>query len=182
MPVASILSDLPKAALAGLVVASVLQLIQVQPFVQAWRLSRPQFAVAVPTFLATLAFAPRVERGVLVGVGLSLALHLWRELDISIETWRESPTLHVRPQGVLYFGSAPALEAQVTRLVATDDNITSVVLHLERVGRLDATGRWCCSPSSSTCGAPARRSGCRARRPQAARLLDVALGEGESGA
>lgn len=62
MPVASILSDLPKAALAGLVVASVLPLIQVQPFVQAWRLSRPQFAVAVLTFLATLAFAPRVER------------------------------------------------------------------------------------------------------------------------
>lgn len=46
----------------------------------------------------------------------------------------------MRPQGVLYFGSAPALEAQVTRLVATDDNVTSVVLHLERVGRLDATG------------------------------------------
>jgi SulP family sulfate permease len=140
MPFASVLSELPKAALAGLVVASALPLVQVQPFVQAWRMSRPQFTVAVLTFLATLAFAPRVERGVLVGVGLSLAVHLWRELDISVETWREGTTLHVRPQGVLYFGSAPALEAKVAQTVATDEDVSRVVIHLERVGRLDVTG------------------------------------------
>ena len=182
MPVASVLSDLPKAALAGLVVASVLPLIQVQPFVQAWRLSRPQFTVAVMTFLATLAFAPRVERGVLVGVGLSLAVHLWRELDISVETWREGTTLNVRPQGVLYFGSAPALEAQVTRLVATDDNVASVVLHLERVGRLDATGALVLQSFVEHLRGAGTQVRVQGASPQAARLLDVALGEGESGA
>lgn len=140
MPAAGVLSRLPIAALAGLVIAAVLPLIQVGPFVESWRLSRPQFAVAALTFGSTLAFAPRVERGVLVGVVLSLGVHLWRELDITVETWTEARTLHVRPQGVLYFGSAPAVEAQVSALVAADSDIESVVLHLERLGRLDVTG------------------------------------------
>lgn len=176
MPFASTLSDLPKAALAGLVVASIVPLIQLQPFVLVWRLSRPQFTVAVLTFVSTLAFAPRVERGVLVGVGLAVAVHLWRELDIRVETWRDEQTLHVRPQGVLYFGSAPALETQVAALVARDNDVRRVVLHLERVGRTDATG----ALVLQSFVAHLRSAGivvevCGAS-PQAARLIDVVLG------
>lgn len=181
MPFASVLSELPKAALAGLVVASVLPLIQVQPFVQAWRLSRPQFMIAALTFLATLAFAPRVERGVLVGVGLSLAVHVWRELDISVDTWRDGTTLHVRPQGVLYFGSAPALEAQIATLVASDDNVECVVLHLERVGRLDATGVLVLQSFAEQLRGAGTGVRVQGASPQAARLLDVALGRGSGG-
>ena len=177
MPVAAVLSDLPRAALAGLVVASVLPLVQVRPFVQAWRLSRPQFFVAMLTFLATLAFAPRVERGVLVGVGLSLAVHLWRQLDISVETWPEGETLHVRPQGVLYFGSAPALEAQVVRLVATDDHVRCVVLHLERVGRLDATGALVLQSFVEHLRGSGTQVRLQGASPQAARLMEVVLGD-----
>ncbi len=176
MPVASVLSDLPKAALAGLVVASVLPLIQLQPFVQAWRLSRPQFAVAALTFVATLAFAPRIERGVLVGVGLSLGVHLWRELDITVEAWLEQTTLHVRPQGVLYFGSAPALEAKVAALVATHDDVRSVVLHLERVGRLDATGALVLQSFAEHLQASGIALEVRGASTRAARMLDVVLG------
>ena len=140
MPVASVLSELPQAALAGLIIAAVLPLIRLRPFVEVWRVSKPQFAVAVVTVVVTLAAAPHVERGVLVGVGLSLAVHLWRELKVDVETWSEGGTLHVRPQGVLYFGSAPALEERAAALVAADPTIDAVVLHLERLGRLDVTG------------------------------------------
>lgn len=177
MPVASVLSELPKAALAGLVVASVLPLIQVRPFVQAWRMSRPQFTVAALTFLATLASAPRVERGVLVGVGLSLAVHLWRELDITVETWREGTTLHVRPQGVLYFGSAPALEAQVAQAVATDEEVRCVVLHLERVGRLDATGALVLQSFVQDLQSAGTQVVTQGATPQAARLLAATMGK-----
>ena len=140
MPVASVLSELPQAALAGLIIAATLPLIRLRPFVEVWRVSKPQFAVALVTVVVTLAAAPHVERGVLVGVGLSLAVHLWRELKVDVETWSEGGTLHVRPQGVLYFGSAPALEERAAALVAADPTIDAVVLHLERLGRLDVTG------------------------------------------
>ena len=140
MPAAGVLSQLPKAALGGLVIASVLPLVSIRPFVDVWRLSRPQFGVSLLTFVSTLAFAPRVERGVLVGVGLAMAVHLWRELDLGVETWTQGSVLHVRPQGVLYFGSAPALEGRVFDLVASQPAVDAVVVHLERLGRLDATG------------------------------------------
>ncbi len=52
-------------------------------------------------FLATLAFAPRIERGVLLGVGLAVAVHLWRELRLHVDAnLTADGTLHLRPQDV----------------------------------------------------------------------------------
>lgn len=140
MPFASVLGGLPRAALAGLVVAAVLSLLEVRSFRDAWRFSRPQFLVAFPTFVATLVAAPRVERGVLVGVALSLAVHLWRELRLELDVWTTGDTLHVQPQGVLYFASAPSLETRVMALMAATPDLSRVVVHLDKIGRLDLTG------------------------------------------
>lgn len=140
LPFASVLSYLPAAALAGLVVASVVTLLYPGPFVELWRFSRPQFAIAAATFVSTLAFAPRVERGVMTGVVLSLGMHLWRELVVNIESWQEGDTLHIRPQGVLYFGSAPSLQTEVLSRIAEHDEVKRVLIHLDRLGRLDLTG------------------------------------------
>ncbi len=177
MPVAGVLSELPTAALAGLVIAAVLPLIEVRPFREAWQHSRPQFFVALPTFLATLAFAPRVERGVLVGVGLSLAVHLWRELRLELDTWIVAGTLHVQPQGVLYFGSAPAMETEVMALVAAHPEIGRVVLHLQRLGRMDLTGALVLRAileDMQRCSIEATVDGVQ---PQAMRLVTAVLGE-----
>lgn len=140
MPFASALSGLPRTVLAGVVIGAGLSLIETAPFRDAWRLARLQFVVAAATFLATLLSAPRVERGVLVGVGLALAVHLWRELRLEVETSVEGGTLHVRPLGVLYFGSAPLFEPQLMEIVAERQDLSRVVVHLDGVGRLDLTG------------------------------------------
>ena len=140
LPFASSLSLLPRAALAGLVVTAVISLLDPAPFQEIWCFSRPQFAIAAATFASTLAFAPRVERGLVVGVVLSLGMHLWRELVVNIETWQDGDTLHVRPQGVLYFGSAPALQTEVLSRIATHAEVNRVLIHLDRLGRLDLTG------------------------------------------
>ena len=177
MPAAAILSGLPRAALAGLVIAAVLPLIEIRPFVEAWRHSRPQFLVALPTFLATIAFAPRVERGVILGVGLSLAVHLWRELRLEVDTWIAGSTLHVQPQGVLYFGSAPGLETEVMTLVAANPAVGHVVLHLQRLGRMDLTGALVLRSvleDMQRCSIHATVEGVQ---PQAMRLVAAVLGE-----
>lgn len=140
MPFASVLGGLPRSVLAGLVIAAVVSLFEVRTFRQSWRASRPQFLVAASTFVVTLAAAPRVERGVLVGVALALAVHLWRELQLEVDVRVDGETLHVRPQGVLYFGSAPSLEERVMVLLAERPDLGKVVVHLDRVGRLDLTG------------------------------------------
>lgn len=68
LPFASILSDLPKAAMAGLVIASVIPLLTLTPVIRAWRLSRPQFGVAIVTLVVSIAAAPQVQWGVIAGV------------------------------------------------------------------------------------------------------------------
>ncbi|MPZ63596.1 MAG: STAS domain-containing protein [Propionibacteriales bacterium] len=140
LPAADVLSALPLAVLAGLVILAAVSLVDITPFLDYWDHSRPQFLVAVPTFVVTLAAAPRVERGLLVGVGLALAVHLWREMRLDVEFWRDGSTLHIRPHGVLYFVSAPILETRLTALLAEHPDITAISLDLQRLGRLDLTG------------------------------------------
>jgi SulP family sulfate permease len=177
MPVASVLSGLPRAALAGLVIAAVVTLVDFRPFVEAWRASRPQFLVALPTFVATLAFAPRVERGVLVGVGLSLAVHLWRELRLELDVWTTGDTLHVRPQGVLYFASAPSLETRIMTLMAEGPDLRHVVVHLDRLGRLDLTGALVLRSLVEDMQRADADVVIEGTQPQARRLVDAVLGK-----
>jgi SulP family sulfate permease len=140
LPVAHLLADLPTAALAGLVVVSVLPLLNPNPVVRTWRMSRPQFVVAALTVAVSLLAAPQVQWGVVAGVVAALAVHLWRELRLDVEIWRGGHTLYVRPQGVLYFGSAPRLETQVLAEIAARPQLTRVALELQRLGRIDLTG------------------------------------------
>ncbi len=140
LPFAFVLAPLPTAVLAGLVIAAVASLVDVRSPRLYWRWSRPQFAVGVVTFVGTLVLAPRVERGVLLGVGTALAVHLWRELSVAVPSRLEEDTLHVWPTGVLYFGSAPGVERSVTRLIAQHAEIGRIVVHLSRLGRVDLTG------------------------------------------
>jgi sulfate permease, SulP family len=140
LPFVGVLSALPTAVLAGLVIVAAISLVELEPFREYWHYSRPQFLVAVPTFVATLLFAPRVERGLLVGIGLAFVVHLWRELRVDIRTTQRDGTLHVHPEGVLYFASAPMLETRLTALLAEHRDITQVVIDVHRLGRLDLTG------------------------------------------
>jgi SulP family sulfate permease len=78
IPAAGLLADLPSAVLGTRVIAAVLPLFRVLPVVRLGRVSRPQFLVAAGTFAATVSLSPRVERGVLIGIALAIAVHLWR--------------------------------------------------------------------------------------------------------
>ncbi len=140
LPAAHLLAGLPTAALAGLVVVSVLPLLNPRPVLRTWRMSRPQSVVAGVTLAVSLLAAPQVQWGVIAGVAAALAVHLWRELRLDVEIWHTGATLHVRPQGVLYFGSAPRLETRVLAEIAALPEVSRVTLELQRLGRIDLTG------------------------------------------
>ncbi len=140
LPLAFVLERLPLAVLAGLVIGAVATLVDIKAPAQYWRWSRPQFAVGVVTVVATLSLAPRIDLAVLLGVGAALAVHLWREMGVVVPADVEADVLHLRPTGVLYFGSAPAVERTLNALIADHPGVARVVVHLDRVGRLDLTG------------------------------------------
>jgi len=140
LPVMGVLESLPMAVLGASIIVAVLELLRLAPFLEYRRWARLQFLVAVATFVATLAFAPHVERAVLVGIVLAIGAHLWRELRLSVPAWTSDSTLHLAPKGVLYFASAPALEDSFSRLLSEHRNADKLIVHLDGLGRVDLTG------------------------------------------
>ncbi len=139
LPFADVLEPLPLATLGGVVIAAVVGLVQPVQLVDTIRRSTPQGLVAWGTFGATLAMAPRVERGVIIGIGLSLALHLWRELHVDVPRRREGNTLCLDTRGVLWFATASRLEQLVLDALAEEPDIDCLRIDLGGCGRVDYT-------------------------------------------
>ena len=140
LPVAGVIAPLPRAVLAAIVIAAVIQLVHPRSLAGIWRFSKPQALIAWSTFGATLALAPRVDYAVLVGIGLAVVVHLWRELLINVETRYEDETLTLEPAGVLFFASAPPLDAALIKCLAEHPDAKRLIIDLKRLGRVDYTG------------------------------------------
>ena len=70
LPIAGVLSPLPRAVLGATVIAAVATLLKPRPMLELGSLKTAPAVIGWGTFVATLALAPRVELGVLVGIGL----------------------------------------------------------------------------------------------------------------
>lgn len=140
LPFASVLAPLPRAVLSAIVIAAVASLVKVHELVRMWRHSRLQALVGFSTFGATIALSPRIDLAVLVGVILALGVHAWREMYPQLRSWTEGDTLHLQPEGVLWFGSAPEVEQAAFTLLARAGEVRRVEVHLGRLGRIDYTG------------------------------------------
>ncbi len=140
LPLTPLAEPLPRAVLASIVLTSVIKLIDLKTVFKLFGQSAPQGVVALGTLIATLAFAPRVERGVFVGVGLAIAVHLYRELNVVADEHVDGTTLTIAPQGILWFATVPRIERMCNTKLADDSTIDTIVFDLAGVGRLDYTG------------------------------------------
>lgn len=140
LPFTMVLSELPTALLGASIIVAVKDLVTVRAFREYYRYAHLQFAVALATLVLTIGFAPHVERAVLVGVGLAIGAHLWRELRLSIPAWISDGALHLAPKGVLYFASAAGLEEALSKLLNEHRDATRLVIHLDGLGRVDLSG------------------------------------------
>lgn len=140
LPFADVLERLPRAVLGAIVIVAVVRLIRVDAVVTVFRYSRWQGAVGLATFVLTLALAPRIDLAVVTGVAFGIAVHLARELRTSVSAHFEDGVLRVQPIGVLYFGSAPAIEGALTSLLAANPEAHTLVIDLSHLGRIDYTG------------------------------------------
>ena len=137
LPLTPLLEALPTAILGAIVLGAVVKLVAVGDLVRLVQRNRLQAAVGIGTLIATLVSAPRVERGVLVGVALALGAHLYRELRVTTPSFRTGDVLTVAPEGVLWFATIPSVERLIRREIAEHPDIASVVLDLGGVGRMD---------------------------------------------
>jgi SulP family sulfate permease len=152
-----LLYHLPQATLGAVIVMAVFSLFSMKPIVRAWKVERHDGIAAVITFGATLLFAPRLEVGILSGILLSLALFLYRTMrpnfvelarhDDGIlrdaEQYQLPTSKTVAIFGFdsdLYFANAGYLEGKLLNSIAKKPELRAVILDLEGVGQVDATG------------------------------------------
>ncbi|MCU7814623.1 MAG: sulfate permease [Candidatus Thiodiazotropha sp. (ex Rostrolucina anterorostrata)] len=152
-----LLYHLPQATLAAVIIMAVINLIKVEPIIHAWKAQPHDAIVAVITFVLTLAFAPHLDKGIIVGVLLSLGLFLWRTMrprfaqlsrykdgtmrDIKVRHLETSPVISVvRFDGSLYFASAGYFETKILGVVAANPELKYIILDGEAINQIDATG------------------------------------------
>lgn len=79
-PASPLLEPLPRSVLGAIVFASVFKLVKIRRMIDLISDDRLHSVVAWGTFAATLVVAPRVERGVLFGIGLSMCAFTFRHI------------------------------------------------------------------------------------------------------
>lgn len=140
LPLTFLLEKLPLAVLGAIVIVVVARLVNIQALTHPGLMSWPQAVVSFGTLVATVGMAPRIERGLLIGVGLAISVHLYRELYVDVSTMRIGTLLVVRPRGVLWFATVPQVERLMREQLARHRSINSVVIDLGGVGRIDYSG------------------------------------------
>jgi SulP family sulfate permease len=137
IPLTPTLADLPRAALAGVILAAVASLLKPGELLSVLRGSRSQGVIALATFVLTLALAPRIDEAVLIGVVLAAGQHLRREQNLRLEVWREDDRLIIAPRGVLWYGSTQRFEEALPDLLAAHPDATELAIDLSGCGRVD---------------------------------------------
>ena len=153
----ALLAPLPRATLAALVIAAVIPLIRVKPLLQAWRIHAHDGMAGTLALVMTLALAPQMIHGFLIGVAVSIGLFLWRLTRPRVVdcgrhvdgTWRDRkrhglepvPGIAVlRPDARICFVGATAIEDAVYQAIVERPDLRVIVLSCDGVNELDATG------------------------------------------
>ncbi|MBS7662842.1 sulfate permease [Pseudomonas lalucatii] len=149
------LHDLPQAVLAAAIIVAVLGLVDLGALRQTWRYSRQDGAAQAATLGGVLLLG--VEVGILLGVGLSLLLFLWRTSrphmavvgqlpgsehfrNILRHAVVQSPSvLSLRVDESLYFPNARFLEERIGELIAARPEVCHLVLMCSGVNLIDAS-------------------------------------------
>ncbi len=152
-----ILYYLPQATLAAIICLSVVNLVRLSPLIQSWRVHWQDGAVGMITFVATLVWAPNLEVGIGLGVGLSLVLNLYRTMRPNVVLLTRQadgmleptalnqlkPNLKVviiRFDGRLYFGSSRYFEDRILDVVAYLPELRFLIVDAGGINYIDATG------------------------------------------
>ncbi len=151
-----LLYHLPQSVLAAVIMMAVIGLINIKGIVHAWRVQPADGAISIITFAGTLAFAPHLDRGILIGVVLSVGVFLYRKMKPAIAelSLDRDGHLHsaghrglalckhiavVRFEGPLFFANSSYLEDEVLARLRAMPELRAFVFSAEGINELDAS-------------------------------------------
>ncbi|MFH2124227.1 MAG: SulP family inorganic anion transporter [Pseudomonadota bacterium] len=152
-----LLYHLPQATLAAVIMMAVIGLINVKGFAHAWKAQWYDGAISICSFLVTLYFAPHLDKGIMVGVALSMAVFLYKSMrpvvaSLSMhedhvlknaEHYRLKGCRHisvVRFDGALFFANASYLDEQVIKFRTEQPDLRYILLDAKGINDMDASG------------------------------------------
>lgn len=152
-----LLYHLPQATLAAVIMMAVIGLLNVRGFFHAWKAQWYDGTISILTFLVTLAYAPHLDKGIMVGVALSMAVFLYKSMrpvvaELSLhedeglknnEYYRLKGCRHisvVRFDGALFFANASYLDEQVARFRTEHPDLRYILLDASGINDMDASG------------------------------------------
>ena len=152
-----LLYHLPQAVLAAVIMMAVVGLLNVSGFVHAWKAQWYDGAISVVSFIATLAFAPHLDKGIMIGVVLSLGVFLYKSMrprvrslslaeDSALRCSEEYSLMEceyvdvIRFDGPLFFANASFLEDKITERMRMKPSLNHIVLVAGGINDMDASG------------------------------------------
>jgi sulfate permease, SulP family len=152
-----LLYHLPQAVLAAVIMMAVIGLINVSGFIHAWKAQWYDGAISIITFICTLLFAPHLDKGIMVGVLLSLGVFLYKSMRPKVvslarsedealrcveeHSLRECEHIAViRFDGPLFFANSSYLEDQITDRMQAKPNLKHIVIVANGINDMDASG------------------------------------------
>ena len=136
---------------------AVIGLVNVSGFIHAWEAKWYDGLISVITFVATLGFAPHLDRGIMVGVVLSLLVFLYKSMRPGVTTLaryedqslRDCTTFGlkeceyiamIRFEGPLFFANASYLEDKIMERMGTKKDLKHIILVSNGINDIDASG------------------------------------------
>ena len=152
-----LLYHLPQAVLAAVIIMAVIGLINFGAIHHAWQANRHDGLASIVTFVATLAFAPHLDSGIMVGAGLAIGLYLYRTMsprvailgrhadgslrDAKVHNLPASDVVTaVRFDGRLYFANVSYFEDAILEAVAANPKAPYLLVVGDGINELDASG------------------------------------------
>ncbi len=153
-----LLYHLPKAVLAAVIMMAVFGLINFSAMAHAWHTNRHDGVASYATFVCTLAFAPNLEEGILIGAGLAIGLFLYRTMkprvailgrypDGTLRDLKVFPELPVdkdiivlRFDGSLYFANVSFFEDAVINAMCEHPDSKYMLVVGDGINQIDESG------------------------------------------
>lgn len=152
-----LLYHLPQAVLAAVIMMAVIGLVNIKGFIHAWKAQWYDGAISIITFAVTLYFAPHLDKGIMVGVALSMTVFLYKSMRPvvaslslneqnvlqSAEHFRLKGCRHIsviRFDGALFFANASYLDEQVAKFRTERPDLRHILLDARGINDMDASG------------------------------------------
>ena len=152
-----LLYHLPQSVLAAVIMMAVIGLLNVSGFIHAWKAQKYDGIISILAFICTLAFAPHLDKGIMVGVALSISVFLYKSMKprISLLAKHEDSSLRcaethglqeckhiamVRFEGPLFFANSSYLEDSIREIIEKRENLKHIIIVSNGINEMDASG------------------------------------------